>query len=147
MDEKLYNNVIKNRAEMLSYNLIATASSMQCVGRICEIKWDEYRSEEDRALIREALHIQLIIKNMNYIEFFRILRRPTTNYFFACLMLLFINKMRQQAIEVLYNCYRFTGFPLSLVKAKLNLPSEDDADSLIRACGFIKTEPGSKQLM
>ena len=136
LEEKVYSNIIRNRAEMFAYNIIATASSIDCIKHITKINWEEFSTDEQKNMVHGALNIQLIIKNRNYVEFFRVLRRPTTNYFFACLMLIYIDEMRLHALESLSRGYQFTGFPYSLIKSKLNLPTEADAKSLIRACGF-----------
>ena len=100
------------------------------------IKWDEFDSDEELYLVKEAIRIQQVIKNGNYVEYFRILRRPTTNYFFACVMLIHIEYMRLVAVEELYKAFRVSGFPFSLIKSKLNLPSEEDAKSLTVAAGY-----------
>ena len=50
-------NLLKNRAEMFSYNLIATASSMDSLKHICNIDWDLYPSDEEKSLIYEAIRI------------------------------------------------------------------------------------------
>ena len=73
---------------MFTYSLIAEAKSIESQTHIMNIKWDEYESDDEVKLVKEAIRIQQVIKNDNYVEFFRILRRPTTNYFFACVMLI-----------------------------------------------------------
>ena len=100
------------------------------------IKWDELESDEELCLVKEAIRIHNVIKIGNYVEYFRILRRPTTNYFFACAMLIHIEDMRLVAVEELYRAFRVLGFPFSLIKSKLNLPSEEDAQSLTIAAGY-----------
>ena len=51
-------------------------------------------------------------------------------------MLIHIEHMRLVAVEILLRPYQIFGFPMKLVKAKLNLPSEADAETLIKAAGF-----------
>ena len=117
-------NLLKNRAEMFSYNLIATASSLDSLKHVCNIDWDLYPSDEEKSLISEALRIHQVIRSGNFVEFFRTLRRPFTNYFFACVMLIQLDAMRRTAMESLVKSYFLTGMPYSLVKTKLNLPTE-----------------------
>ena len=51
-------------------------------------------------------------------------------------MLIHIERMRLRAIECLVRAYIITSLPFSLVKAKLNLPSEADAQEIVRAAGY-----------
>ena len=44
--------------------------------------------------------------------------------------------MRRTAVESLVKSYFLTGIPYSLVRAKLNLPSEADAMALVKALGY-----------
>ena len=136
----MHKNIVRNRAEMFAYNLIAMAASNEVITHIVQIKWEDFSGAEQNELVREALRIQQVVQHKNWVEYFRTLRRPTTNYFFACLMLSHISSMRLTAIYNLYVAHIFTGLPASLVMSKLNLPSEDDAEDLIAACGFYKTQ-------
>lgn len=51
-------------------------------------------------------------------------------------MLIHIEKMRLDAINSLYRGFVVTKIPISMVKAKLNLSSEADAENLILASGI-----------
>ena len=44
--------------------------------------------------------------------------------------------MRRTAVESLVKSFFLTGIPYSLVKAKLNLPTEKDAQGLVEALGY-----------
>ena len=44
--------------------------------------------------------------------------------------------MRLSAIESLYRAYAPMGFPLRIIKSKLNLPSEEDAETMTIAAGY-----------
>ena len=96
--------------------------------------------------MKEAIRIQRIIQSKNFVQFFRILRSKETNYFFACIMLNYVEQMRLIGIETMFKSYRFKDFPLGLVKNKLNLSSEEDAESLISACGYYRQEPSANSL-
>ena len=136
LDPSIHHNVVRNKTEMFSYSLIATAMSIDCLKHICNIDWTSYATAYEKKLVKEAIRIQQVIKNKNFMEYFRTLRRPTTNYFFASVMLIHMESMRLEAIQALYKSYYVIGFPLSLVKNKLNLPSETDAQDLITAAGY-----------
>ena len=62
-------------------------------------------------------------------------------------MLIHIEHMRLVAIETLFHSYRVTGFPLSLIKAKLNLCDHKDAESLIKAAGYYSELHSSGRLI
>ena len=51
-------------------------------------------------------------------------------------MLIHLERMRLDAISALYRGYVVTKIPTMMVKVKLNLSSEADAEELIRACGY-----------
>mmetsp|Transcript_13202 Transcript_13202/g.17955 ORF Transcript_13202/g.17955 Transcript_13202/m.17955 type:complete len:157 (+) Transcript_13202:793-1263(+) len=149
LEARVHKNIVRNRAEMFAYNMIAMARSVEAIKHACNINWDDFKSDDEKDLVREALRIQQVIKHKNWIEYFRTLRRPTTNYFIACLMLIVIDSMRLSAIENIYISYRMTGMPRTLVRAKLNLPTEEDANTLIEACGFYEdneTKPKVKRV-
>ena len=100
IDPAIVRNILRNRTEMFAYNLIATArSSIESAQQVLTIDWNEFETEEDKKFVKDALKIQMTIKNSQFVEFFRILRRPTTNYFFACLMLIHYNTMREEAVH------------------------------------------------
>lgn len=57
LDPKVKANITRNKAEMFSYNLIATAMSpMDNLRRVCNLDLTEFDAEE-KALIVEALRI------------------------------------------------------------------------------------------
>ena len=85
----------------------------------------------------------MVIRNKNFVEFFRTLRRPTTNYFLACLMLIHIEQMRLDAMVQLVRGHVFT-LPEKLVRDKLNLPTLHDSQTLFTACGFYKEDGGQR---
>ena len=124
MESQVHKNIVRNKVEMFSYNLIATALSIDSLKHICNIKWEDYTNDQEKEMVKEALRIQQVIKNRNFVEFFRTLRRPTTNYFFACVMLFYMDSMRLDAIKAFARSYVQTGMPFGLVKTKLNMTSE-----------------------
>lgn len=147
MEAKVYENIVRNRYEMFAYTLIAMARSPEVVSQVVSIKWEEMNGPEDQDLVREALRIQQVISNRNWVEYFRTMRRPSTNYFIACLMLSHIGFMRQSAVQNLAVANNRMGFPLSLIQKKLNLPSVGDAKGLIEALGYYTLDHGNNKII
>lgn len=63
-----YKNLTKHRAEMLSYNIIATAQSTEGLQAVIGIM-DQF-SVHDRDLLHEALQLKQIISSQNFVKFF-----------------------------------------------------------------------------
>ena len=72
----------------------------------------------------------------NFFEFFRILRKAKTNYFFACLMINRMQEIRMTAMERLLKMSGPLKTDIELIKSQLNLPNTRSAETLRDACGF-----------
>ena len=57
MEPQIHKNVVRNKVEMFAYNLIATASSIDSLKHICNIKWEDYANEQEKEMVKEALRI------------------------------------------------------------------------------------------
>ena len=66
LDHKVHTNVVRNRAEMFSYHLLATAVSVESIKHVCNVKWDDYEDNEARDLIKEAMRLHQVIRHKNW---------------------------------------------------------------------------------
>jgi len=89
-----YAEIKKNTAEFFAYALIATTGGIEGLRGLINVDWSADYDEDEKALIKEAIGIRQLIMSKNTCKFFRILRKGETNYFFACLMLITMQRMR-----------------------------------------------------
>lgn len=84
-------------------------------------------------MITQAIKIRAAIVGPDVFLFFKQLKR--TSYMFACLMLIFLKTKYMAGIEAIKKGLGPQSWPFDLVASQLQL-SEDDAKSLVVACGF-----------
>ena len=85
----------------------------------------------------------------NFCEFFKILRKSKTNYFFACLMINRMQEIRMAAMEKLLKMSGPLKTDIELIRSQLNLPNTRSAESLRDACGFYyeKDENSTREML
>ena len=72
----------------------------------------------------------------NFFEFFKILRKDKTNYFFACLMINRMQEIRMTGMQRLLMIGGPNKTNIDLIRSQLNLPNQESAETLREACGF-----------
>lgn len=94
--------------------------------------------QQDRKLIQQALKIRAVICNNDAAQFFKILKSPDTNYFFGCLMVLFLKEFYKLAIEKLKDNYKTQQLPFDMLSRQLGFDEKNESSvkSLVVACGF-----------
>ena len=92
----------------------------------------------DKKLIQQALKIRAVICNNDAAQFFKILKSPDTNYFFGCLMVLFLKEFYKIAIEKLKDNYKTQQLPFDMLSKQLGFEDKNDGSvkSLVEACGY-----------
>ena len=99
LSDAAYDNIKLNEAEFFAYSLIATAGAIEGLKALINLDWGAKYNEEEKTLVKEALKIRQIIASENTFQFFKILRKGETNYFFACLMINRMQSMRKTAMS------------------------------------------------
>ena len=122
MSDTDYAEITKNTAEFNAYALIATTGGIEGLRSLINVDWSADYNEDEKALIKEAINIRSLIMSKNTCKFFRILRKGETNYFFACLMLITMQRMRCQGIEQFMKVTPMVP-DYSLIMKQLNLSS------------------------
>lgn len=130
----MYDDLILNRAEFTAYYFIATSTSIDGVQEMLYTKQDTPYASQEWHMVTEALKLRLVIESSDCASFFRKLRSPSLNYFFACLMVIFMKHKYNDAITQLRLCYK-TSISPDVLTSKLGI-TEEDSFTLITACGF-----------
>jgi hypothetical protein len=92
-----YAQLVANKAEMLAYSIIATSGNIDGEQEIRSTKFDEFSSSQ-LALIGESINIRAVVQSSNTAKFFKILKNPKLNYFFSCILIIFLKSKWEQAI-------------------------------------------------
>ena len=127
--------LLKNEVEMLCYQIISSADSVivwqKLVNEIGNLAEDY--SPKDQALLAEAIKIASSIQMRDSQRFFKQFR--TTNYMFACLMVIFFESMRREALHVLARSHRglVRG---AYIQKQLLLPDIVDCFGCLTRYGF-----------
>ena len=136
LPDEAFANCMANQAEFVSYYLIATTGATDGLKDFLGHDWETNFSVEQQNLIKEALKIRQIMVYDNFCEFFRILRKAKTNYFFACLMINRMQEIRMTAMERLLKMSGPLKTDIEFIRSQLNLPNTRSAESFRDACGF-----------
>ena len=86
------------------------------------------------------MKIRQVIAFDNFSDFFRILRKDKTNYFFACLM---INRMQEIRMTGMHRLLQMGGplkVDIEFIRSQLILPNKISAETFREACGFYYAE-------
>lgn len=76
--------------------------SVDGVQHILAMQDDTPFVEYETNLIKDAIKVRLEIESSDCSLFFKRLRSPSLNYFFACLMIIFLKPKYLHAIETIY---------------------------------------------
>ena len=97
LPEDKYALLVANKAEMLAYSIIATSGNIDGEQEIRSINFAEL-SDSQRALVKEAINIRAVVQSTNTAKFFKILKNPKLNYFFSCILIIFLKLKWEQSI-------------------------------------------------
>ena len=131
--QEQHDQVVLNRAEFTAYQLIATAHSIEGVQLYRSLARDSSFSESEWSQLKQALKVRNAIESSDTSVFFKQLRDPGLDYFFACLMIIFMKDKCNQTAAMFYKHFKPTT-PLKLLSDKCGI-SIDDCIALYRANG------------
>ena len=137
-----YLELVSNKAEILSYLIIATSSNMEGVEYVMSLNFAEYPEPQQQQL-KQAIFVRSVIESPCTHKFFKLLRSPRLNYFFACVMMIFVLSKREEAVTQLRKSVGSSQLPLGLISDKLGL-SLADTETFVAACGYYTAEDGKR---
>lgn len=136
-----YSQIILNRSEFTAYYFIATATAIDGVEELLKLNRDTPYEQHEKSLIAEALRIRVIICSDDCASFFKKLRSPKLNYFFACIMIIYLKHKLLQSINHFRKGFGAVGvWPFETMSSQLGI-SNEDTKSLVIACAYDPQNP------